>query len=327
MQSVISNRQASATYNSDIPYTFAFKQLESIGKDIIDQTDPCIAATDSSKMSTCMLRADLYLLEQHLANLSVNHPNIFDAYVAMMRTINSVQRNKMSVVINLMAALTYQKWEDLPPIQQKFYEDTLGSEFIDNVNSNELITILLQSQEPELILTGAYLYPLLKMLFICFGYSRLVPNVTDGPGSKLSPYAKGNQRKHLEKYRGAFFRRGDNNSDILTATESSPFSDSETNHDTNPVDQCIYDFIRLFGDFCPTIIGLMGGTEQFPPESIEISCDDIPSNYDNLSTIPEYLWRFNDYSYCRYLEFAGSKQITNAISSKISSKAKKLHSI
>lgn len=352
MNNVIANKQASFTYTTDIPYTHAFKQLESIGKDIIDQTDPSIFGDDSAKMSTAMLRVKLYNLEQDLANLSVDHPNIYDAYVEMLRIINSVPKIKMVWIIKLIAALSYQRWEDLSENLQKTYLDILGEEFIQSFNSNELITILLQSNSSEVILTSAYLYPLLKMLFIVFGYSKLIPVISEKCGDS-QVIIKERLRKYLDKHRGASFRRGDTHNiyyqePVVYENDiyESPFntsvrkSDNNENNITNdifstnlcksdalPIDQCIYEFIKLFGDLYPTIIGLMGGTEKFPPESIEISCDDIPPTYDLLTTLPEYLWRYNDFSYCRYLEYVGSKQIVNALNSKINSKARYLHSV
>lgn len=332
MQNVIMNRKASSSYTTDIPYTFAFKQLESIGKDIIEQTDPSIDSSISAKMSTAMLRVKLFNLEQDLANLSVEHSNIFDAYVEMIRIINSESRSKMAWVINLIATLSYQRWDDLTENQQQTYLDVLGDEFINIFISNELITILLQSESSELILTASYLYPLMKMLFIVFGYSKLTPLISDKCCQENKTFYKEKLQKHYERYRGAFYRRGDSRdqnceSDIYDNSGSDNSNCSDFNDyqpDVEPVDPCIYGFIRLFGDLYPTIVGLMGGTEEFPPESIEISCDDIPADYDSLSTIPEYLWRYNDYSYCRYIEYTNSRQMTNALGCKINSKVKYL---
>ena len=294
MHNVIANKRAAFSYTSDIPYTHAFKQLEGIGKDIIDQTDPSIVGDDSAKMSTSMLRVKLYNLEQNLAELSIDHPNIYDAYIEMLRIINSVPRSKMVWIINLIAALSYQRWDNLSCSQQKIYLDVLGEDFICAFNSNELITILLQGDASEIILTSAYLYPFSKMLFIVFGYSKLVPAITDGCNQQTS-CKKDRIRKHLEKYRGASFIRGDEHKilnyepcndlysessacqephEIIKNYSEKPTSDfylqDQGKPDIEPVDQCIYDFIKLFGDLYPTIIGLMGGTEKFPPESIEI---------------------------------------------------------
>lgn len=339
MQGIIANKKASFTYTSDIPYGTSFKQLESIGKDIIDQTDPSIDGCDSAKMSTSMLRVKLYNLEQDLANLSVNHPNIYDAYIGMLRIINYEARSKMNWIINLIASLSYQNWDSLSTSQQQMYINALGEDFINSFNSNELITILLQSDTSQLILTASYLYPLLKMLFIVFGYSKLVPSIADGCLESLEAL-NDNLGKHYEKYRGASFRRGDNQSKDNYGNSNCYDSDAPDSTamsqqmyidplqaDTEPVDPCIYEFIKLFGDLYPTIIGLMGGTEQFPPESIEVGCNDIPANYDYLDSLPEYLWRFNDFSYCRYLEQQSYKQLGNALGSKINTKTKYLQSI
>ena len=338
MQSVIANRRGSAVYISDLPYTDSFRQLEAVGRDIIDQTDPCISGVASAKMSTAMLRIKLYNLECSLTNLAHSHPNIFDSYIEMVRIINSMPRNKMVWVINLVALLTYQSWENLTPTQQHQYLNALGSRFIDAFNDNELITILLQSEYSDLILTCSYLYPLLKMLFIVFGYSKLVPNIIPivAPGTSACPIPT-DFYKHVDRYAGATLRRQGCLSD--TATISSPYchptpttsavppivvGEQPQLFDYEPVDQCIYDFIKLFGDLYPTLVGLMGGTENFPAEGTEINCSSIPPNYDLLLSIPEYLWRFNDYSYCIYLDIVHSRQCINTIGSKINARARLL---
>ena len=361
MQQVIANRKASFMYTSDVPYSHSFKQLEGIGKDVIDQTDPSIDGSDSAKMSTAMLRVKLYILDKDLGDLSVTHPDIFEAYVEMLRIINSIPRPKMIWVINLIASLSFQNWLELTPQQQKSYIDALGEDFICAFNSNELITILLQGKASEVILTSSYLYSLLKMLFIVFGYSKLIPIITDKGMSETHAQYQDRLRKHLDRYRGATFRRGDDRdpndttSDNYTANPCSRACDSDElcsdstrisqcldnnkpacpdfcppescKPECEPVDPCIYDFIKLFGDLYPTLVGLMGGTEVFPPECIEVDCNSIPSNYDCLAALPEYLWRFNDFAYCRYLDYVNSKQLHNALATKVNAKAKYLQTI
>lgn len=343
MQSVLINKNASHTYTSDIPYTFTFKQLQSIGQDIIDQTDPSICGEDSAKMSTSMLRVKLYNLEQNLADLSVDHPHIYDAYVEMLRIINSVPKTKIIWIINLIAMLSFQRWEDLSNTQQRTFLDSLGSTFVHTLIANELITILLQSSDSELILSCSYLYPLLKMLFNVFGYSKLTPIITDMCNTTRDKNICDIRfAKHFEKYRGAYFRRQPrstyDSSDMTPTMPTMPTMPELPNYDNDgndvnckpdpePVDHCIYEFIQMFGDLYPTIVGLMGGTEEFPPESIEIGYNDIPSNYNNLSSIPEFLWRYNDYSYCRYLEHIVSKQLKKSLCTKINAKTKYLLSI
>lgn len=370
MQSVISNKKASFTRTSDIPYTHSFKQLESIGKDIIHQTDSAIHCEDSAKMTTSKLRMNLYNLEKKLEDLSVLFPEIFDAYVEIMRIINSIPKHKMFWVINLVAELTYQKWEELTKIQQDKYKEYLGEEFIQLFNSNELITILLQSGFPELILKCSYVYPLFKMLFIVFGYSKLIPNIKEMDKCKN---LKNKLQKHHEKTKGAsFIRKGhDYDDDIFERSDESNCSNNnvkkyykkcnciknkctkckdncncvntdccdecidhpchdKTKHkklELEPVDKNIYEFIKLFGELYPTIIGLMGGTEQFPPESLQVNCHKIPNNYNDLNSIPEFLWRYNDFSYCRYLEYVNSKKFVNSVNSKINDKIKYLHTL
>lgn len=331
---ILANKKATFNYSSDIPYTYTFKELEDIGKDIIDQTDPSIPGCDSARMSTAMLRVRLYNLEQNLAKLSVDKPDIFDAYIDMLRIINGVSRKKIVWVIKLIALLTYQRWEDLDKNKHQKYYEVLGDDFINSFNSNELITILLQSNSSEYIIKASLLFPLLKMLFIVFGYSKLVPVISD-INAEAQAAEHERLRKFYDKYKGATIRRQSDDQNKFYETECAE-NNFNADHaikqiygkaDPEPIDQCVYDFIRLFGDLYPTLIGLMGGTEKFPPESIEINCNEIPHSYEDLTIIPEFLWRFNDFSYCRYLEYICSKQLHNVLNYKVNEKTRYLQSI
>lgn len=339
VQTVLACKKPSSNYSSDIKYSYSFKSLEDIGQDIINQTDPLITAGESSRMSTAMLRIKTYNLEQDLYDLMQNNIDIFDSFIDMVRIINSVQKTSMQTVINLVATLTYQKWSDLSDRQQMIFTETLGCDFIDDFNSNELITILLQSDNSELILSCAYYYSLSKLLFVIFGYSKLTPRITfESCDSKLSA-----NNKFYNKYQGGGMRRRDDcgadikghvpfrerdfnsecPSDFDCQSERSDSSDYEC-ADYIPVNPCTYNFIKLFGGLYPTIIGLMGGTEIFPPENLTINCGDILESYHNLKSLPEFLWRFNDYSYCKYVELNISKRIGNAVDYKISNKLRLL---
>lgn len=352
---ILSNNNGAYIYVTSIPYSKSFRKLESIGKDIINQSDSSIPLHDSMKMSTSQLRLELHELENMLANFSVEYPDIYDSYVEMIRIINSVPKNKINRVANLIATLEYVRWEDVSPRIQSLYINSLGEEFIDMLMSNILVTVLLQSNSSQLIFSASYLYPLLKMLFVVFGYSRLVPVVPDVGCDKNRYVAK--TKNKIQKYQNAIMRKDNitfKNDDKFndysmydTASESVSERNDENNvnntnyledlngsvefvnrkPDPEPFDQSIYDFIKIFGNFYPTIIGLMGGTEEFPPEHIEVECNNIPDNYDCLKTLSTCLWRYNDFSYCRYLEYKRSKQIDRAVNFKINEKVKYLTSI
>lgn len=469
----------------EVSYTYAYRPLESIGQDIIDHTDPCISAGEASRMSTASLRIKIYNLERDLAELSVKHPSIFEAYVEMIKLINSQTKTKINWIINLIALLSYQSWDELTEDQRSCHIETMGPEFMTRFNSNELITVLLQSGNGELILTSAYLYALMKMLFIVFGYSRLVPIIND---DNLVSCARQKFHENLERYfdknRGASIRRSCANpavlhstlhptvrdalttarqaarnpihheeyvddavighsdldlepgytsshpsihpsdhsdidayesedyggyesdastasirSNISTASERAsdpmahvaasllatgailpqhmrntgtrinrqpipspmpqhlypegeyvaptripdrergtvsanypryaPHDAKPTRHEVEPepIDPRIYDFIKSFGELYPTLIGLMGGTEHFPDENIEVGCRDIPASYDDLYTIPEFLWRFNDYAYCVYVENTFLRRDPTTLKSKVKDKIKYLATI
>ena len=424
MANMIANKKASFTYTTDVPYSHSFKELEDIGQDIIDQTDPSICGSDSAKMSTSMLRVKLHNLEIALSDLSVQYPEIYDAYLSMVCIINSLPKNKIVWITNFIASMTYQSWDDLEQHQKQLFVDSLGENFIYEFNNNKLITILLQSDSSHIILTGSYLYSLLKMLFIIFGFSRITPLVTDKCSETHCQMMKERMKKHTDKYRGAYFRRGDPREMIIyhrdrdhynhnhnhNHNHNGDYSDSDSDDDNNnyynnyypnnnvpynmpnqynqhnqhnmsnqydpsdewsdnytddqgnptrvlnknivlnnnnrsnlltnnnvksvpyyidpePIDQRIYDYIKLFDDLYPSILGIMGGVDNFLPEAIEIKSNSVPSTYNDLSTVPAYLWRYNDYSYCRYLDHISSKQLATVLSSKINSKARYLQTI
>jgi hypothetical protein len=95
--------------------------------------------------------------------------------------------------------------------------------------------------------------------------------------------------------------------------------------DYTPVNPRIYEFIRLFGDMYPTLAGMMGGTENFPEENLDLDVNNIPTNYYELQYIPELLWRFNDYSYCRSLKISDDDLKDRLLRSKIKYTISKLN--
>lgn len=277
IQSLLSNK-AAYIYTYDMPYTDSFKQLESIGHDIINQTDPSISESEAAKLSTCALRAKLHNLETNLTHLLASNPSIYMSYIKMVTLINSIPRHNIIWLINLISNLSFQNWDKLEDTQKKLYKKMLGENFILEFNANELITILLQSDNSELIIRSSYLYSLLKMLYIVFGFSEIKPIID-----------LGDKKETCE-----------------------------------PLDHCIYEYIKLFGDLYPTIVSILGGTLNFPPENCKVTCEEIPQNYNILTNIPEFLWRFNIFSYCKYIQYIAEKQVGNALQTKINNKTKYL---
>lgn len=382
INNIIINGEGNYIYNTDIPYVSTFKYFESIGEDIIDQTDSTLTISESATLSTALLRMRLNNLDNRLAQLSVDYPNIYSEYIEMIRIINSVPRNKITWVINLIAAMSYQRWEDLSTAQQNNYISNLGENFICAFNSNEVITILLQSNTSHLIITCSYLYPLLKMLFVVFGYSKLIPIILDSccnpsencktnKGYRFTRASERNQIVLRNNYSGDWAPScagpgcdtsnnacscganidctgcpGQsvciNNGRCTSEPCSKPYVKPDptdfascgsinlsnvsdyTNINIEPIDQGTYDYIRLFGELYPTIIGLMGGTEEFPPENLTLDCKNISANYNCLSSVPEYLWRFNDYSYCKYWEHIGSRHVYTPVCDKVMHRSKSL---
>lgn len=290
MQNLIVNNRGGITFTCDVLYTDCWKELDSIGEDILKQSNPEIRPEVSAKLSTAQLRIKLYQLEQDLEILAVKYPSIFDAYLNMMVLINSVQRTQINWVVALIGHLSFIRWENLTPSMQNTFIIKLGQEFIDSFISNELITILLQSGFGETILTASYLYSLLKMLFIVFGYNEFIPHIVSHPCPGDSP--------------------------INASSCSSPADERCL---TTP--RCIIGKIDAFQDLYPTINEIISGLEILPPLSCKkIACDTLTPNYNCLYTISELLWKFSEYSYCQYRDYTDSKIIANNIRASINSK-------
>ncbi|RYE12765.1 MAG: hypothetical protein EOP34_10205 [Rickettsiales bacterium] len=121
MQNLISNQKAGACFVCDISYIDSFRDLESVGQDIINQTSPVIPAIVASQLSTSMLRAKLFNLDNHFLLLSTSYPDIYTAYINMILAINSIQRTNMTFIINLVALLSYQSWNEFSPADQALH--------------------------------------------------------------------------------------------------------------------------------------------------------------------------------------------------------------
>lgn len=317
MQNIISNRRAALVYICDVKYTDCFKELNLIGKDIINQTDASIPPLDSAKMSTARLRIALTKLNDDLTSLSSNDSNIYCSYLEMIKLINSVDRSKMIWVINLIGNLAFQTWDEFSPVYKDQYIEALGQCFINEFNNNQLVTALLQSNNSELILTSSYFYSLLKMLFVMFGYNNLTNISINDCISANNNTINEKMEKHYSKYRAA--------TKLRTGTTECPIiCEEECPVICNEIDPCVYEYIDMFNELYPTINCILGGYDCLPPSD---DCGCIPNDYNCLNTIKEYLWRFNDFSYCKYLDYVNSKRLTSSLNLKINDKIRYLKTL
>lgn len=288
------------SFLSDVYYGDILGQLEGIGHDIIKETDPSLCPTEAATLPTAALRARLYDLESQLAEFSVRDPELFDAYLEMIRLINSVPKNKIVWIINLISALSYEPFDRLP--NRGYYLQHLGEEFIHVFLDNPLVVLLLQSNV-ELIISLSYIYPLFKLLFVTFGYARLSPVIIIVEQPRIFD---------PRKNRGAYIRRG---GDVIPTRCTQPVPANEL---ADPIPEAEYAFIEQFRDLYPILLTLIGGDGY--PEDAGVNLDMIPPNYDLLPTISDYLWRFNDYSHCKRAQRerrANVKQLSVKVSDKV----------
>lgn len=319
-QNLISNQKSGAYFICNISYIDSFRSLESIGIDIINQTDPAVSAVISSQLSTSMLRAKLFNLDTHLSLLNTNYPDIYAAYIQLILAINSIQQTNMVFIINLVAILSCQPWSEFSDNDQALYLETLGEDFITEFTSNLLVNVLLQTENESLIFTGSYLFALLKMLFIVFGFGKLTPTIVNTASTSRETMRLEQLAKHYDKYRGSGFRRGDSRETAYSVQEYSINS-----VETSVVDNTyIIEFINQFNVLYPNIITIMGGVSNLPQTSVTITSADIPADFVSLTTIQEYLWRYSYYSYATYVNYISMKQIINANDLKIKINNKKI---
>jgi len=320
----ISNRRGGAAHICTMTYTDGFEQLNSIGSDIVDQTDPLVAPIDSSRMSTSLLRAKLFNLNRLLLCFAETYPDLYCCFLDMVRLINSENYTQTLTITSLIGALSVVDWIDLPPIQQDSYVNRLGQDFITDFNSNELIAILLKSEFPELILTTSFYYSLQKMLYIVFGFNNLVPNLF----SRSDPLVNPNdwvQNEGIRRYpyrtMGAYVTR--EAPGVLPVLPALPPRTLPFDPDCMPPPQSDYDFIKIFCELYPTVVETMGGC-NFPEPCQNLFCSDIRPNYCHLFTLQKFLLHFTEYSYCQYLAYLDTKLLRNAVGVQIDNRIRYL---
>lgn len=331
---------ADPNFDVDATYSDIFKILNSIGVDIINQTDISILPDESARMSTAMLRARLYNLERTLGSFSQYFPQMYENYISMITLINSLSKEKIVWFINLIGVLSYQRWEELGTVERNKFIKELGLEIIEKVDSNELITILLQSGSPELILTSSYLYPLLKMLFVVFGFNKIEPIIENINCSNIMTTDRLQAlQSYFDRNAGARLLRPQIIDDDFSSEQStisrSPSVDSIASQSSycstistqyEPLDPTVYAFVKIFCTIYPTLTSFMG-CDNLPEENRKIVCSMIPRNYSSLRCILEFLWRYFDYSYCKYVNYINSRVVNNALQAKITSKVRYLKNL
>lgn len=327
------NAYYSSQYDIDLSYSNGWKQLNTIGRDIINQTDISISPSASAMMSTALLRARLYNLETLLKNFKNYSSEYYNNYIEMATLVNSLKKEQVTILINLIATLTYRTWEEIAINDKVKYIEDLGEEFINKFNSNNLIQILLDNKTPQLILMGSYLFPLLKMLFVVFGYNEIEPIINNYNNDEnlqhLHSYFERNIGSRLLRAKNDVSEEFSDNESVSESVSNSIASSNTviTNSIIDPIDPSVYEFIKMFCSIYPSITNVMGGCTDFPPDNRTITCNMIPKNYNNLVHICEYLWRFFDFSYCKYIGEINNRTVNNTLKSKINNTTYYLRSV
>jgi hypothetical protein len=143
------------TFLVEIHQDQAHEKLAIIGEEILEQTEPGISEKESARMSTANLRLALFRLENTLKELYLKYPEIYHDYLSMVSMINSIEVEKMSHFLEMIATGS-------PPVLE-----------------NPLYQWLI-SRDPSMITRLALLHPLLRMLAYVFKeptFGKMYPNI------------------------------------------------------------------------------------------------------------------------------------------------------
>lgn len=154
-----------------LSYHSGYQVLESIGTDLIEY------AQNGGINPISRLHTSLLELDARLTSLMDLDYTRYDQLISIIKTVNSIPQSKIEWLTNLLANLSTGNWESISYQSHKAYIQALGPDVIDQLKGNELVDILSQMDRPDLILTSSYLFPLLKMLFCVFGWSKATPHV------------------------------------------------------------------------------------------------------------------------------------------------------
>lgn len=323
----IINQKNGFAHICSMSYTDSYSQLGDIGIDIVNQTDSLIAPQDSARMTTAQLRIAIFNLERSFEQFFSLYPDLYDEMFDMIRLINSENTANTPTIISLIGTLSVIDWNLLSDSQQEGYINKLGQNFITDFNSNEMIAILLKSPTPELILTISFYYSLQKMMYIVFGYNKLIPNLFSPIDPLVNPTditINNNIQRCCFKNMGAYITRvTPTNPSISPLDTINPIINNTYIPDCMPPPQSDYDFIKIFIELYPAIAQTMGGA-SFPEPCQGLFCSDIPDNYDGIFTLNDYLTRFNEFSYCSYLLYIDTKLLSNSVGVQIDNRIRYL---
>lgn len=283
----VTNLDGSAVYQSYVAFSDIWKLLVFVGEDIVDQTSPTVSNYLTARLSTSALRIKLYELEKSLCSFpSAALPD----FISMIQLVNQLLPTEINTFIILLGTITYTPWANLSDAEKNAFIAKLGENFINSIVNNNTVIYLLSVESPELIIESSYLFPLMKMLFMVFGFDNISSSVATRNGETVM----------VNNY---YQKNG----------ETCSFNASHV------------EYLRIFCDLYPTLTSIMGGCSCAPCSTT--TCSSIPTNFNDLTTIPTMLWRFYNYSYCLLLSNAAALQSSNTVAQKTSNKIKYLSSI
>lgn len=171
--SKISNNSNQSVYMTDVKFNELFKFLNFLRDDIILDL--------SNKKVKTIHKLLTGVLISHMKNLNITLGNCnLNSYAELIAIMNSLDSTKTKSILRLLSVLKYKKWEsyNVPAVnntllneeEMQYFVEELGTTFLNRFFSNSLILKLLEEKMGELIILVSYIYSLLKMLYIVFGF-------------------------------------------------------------------------------------------------------------------------------------------------------------
>ena len=162
----------------NLKYQHVARQLQNIGLNILEYllADPEINIIDKTILDVKRLMMLLNELNGLLTAIYQNNQDRFYDYINMVEIVNHIDSSDIYSLIDLISELSTTNWENFTERKKKFYVEKFGIEYINVFLNNNLINYLLSTENYIYIIGTSYLYPVMKMLFVVFGYDQIRRN-------------------------------------------------------------------------------------------------------------------------------------------------------
>lgn len=265
--------------------------LEDIGKDIVYETSPCMTESQAAAGSTASLRVALYHLESKLCYLVHEDIHTWREWLDIVILFQKIDTPNLTQLYHLLAHLEANGWDCLDPKMVSSMEKSFGTEWLDRIHTNQLVSKMVIKKHSEKLLDYASFFGLTKILFCIFGYSRFAPAVRFSSSRVAAPARRSEAGKYTRNNTNKPCYGASPN--VITSTqivESPGYSQDAAEN------------LLAMEDLYPILIELMGGESVNPNVLEELDSQNLPFNYEDLGDLGSMLRRYGDYAYVHKLK-------------------------